>query len=202
MIEISFNGTDARLVKQLEENQERLRANVQETMTKLMLELQRRIQAKLSGEVLVPRSSNLLNSVRRLPTVVQGTRILGRVTAGAGLTGPYAAVQEYGGKTVYDIFPGSVTGKSEKKALAFFPAGSAGAGPQRLEGRRLRFKQGTRRGSLKPSKIGEFHGLGGIVVKHVEHPPLRSRSFMRSSQAEMRDRIIAELRAATFRSFA
>jgi len=148
------------------------------------------VQAKLSGEVLQQRSSQLLNSARKEPTRVEAGKLVGKVQVGGGLASVYPAVQEYGGvKDPYDIYP------VNKKALAFFPSTSLGATSLRIQGRALRFKLGKRRGSLRPTKYGEFAELGGVVVKHVSHPKLPERSYMRSSMREMRDTIIERLRA-------
>jgi hypothetical protein len=173
-------------------------------MDRLMLELERRIQQKLSGEVLQTRrgGGGLLGSVHREATKEIGNRLVGRVTAGGGLASIYPAVQEKGGTRTYDIFPGIVTGKSDKRALAFFPGGSLGAGALSTQGRSLTFKLGKRRGSHRPSKIGEFGQLGGIVVRHVVHPPLPPRPFMSTSLAEMRETILERLRATLAREVA
>ena len=198
MIRISLNATDERVKAILQKRRAQVRAGLMEEMDRLMIELERRIQQKLSGEVLQPRrgGGGLLGSVHREKTVEIAGRLVGRVTAGGGLASIYPIVQEKGGTRTYDIYP------VNKEALAFFPGGSAGAGPLAIQGAKLRFKLGARRGSLRPTKYGEFAGLGGVVVKHVVHPPLIARPFMSTAQAELRDQIIARLRARLAREVA
>src|SRR5271154_298753 len=133
-------------------------------MKKLMVDLQRVIQRKLSGEVLKTHGGarGLLGTVRLKDVVQAGDQITGGVQAGGGPAAAYARVQEEGGQKWYDIYPGIVTGKSDKKALAFFPTGSEGAGPGRLLGLRLYRKQGKNRGTLRPEKGGGFSGFAGL----------------------------------------
>lgn len=209
MIEVFFRGTDRRLEQALARRRAQLVEVVSGEMDRVMFLLLRRVQQKLSGEVLTPRSGGrgLLGSARKEPTQTKGGRIVGRVTVGGGLASVYPAVQEYGGRRVYDIYPGAVTGKSDKKALAFFGAGSparGGApgrqGPLYAIGRKLRYQQGVRRGALRPGRYGDFAQLGGIVVTHVVHPPLPARSYLRSSQAELRAEIEARLRVSVRRA--
>lgn len=196
MINVTFNATDQRVIAALQSRRAKIRESMTAEMDRLMLELQRRIQQKLSGEVLQPRKggSGLLGSVKREKTVEIAGRLTGRVTAGGGLASIYPIVQEKGGTRTYDIYP------VNKKALAFFPGGSLGAGALALQGQKLRFKLGSRRGSLRETKYGEFAGLGGVVVKHVVHPPLLARPFMSTAMNEMRDLIINRLRAALYRA--
>lgn len=161
----------------------------------LMLELQRRVQQKLSGEVLQARSGRLLGSVNKTPTTQSGNTISGSVTAGAG-PAFYGAIQEVGGTRSYEIKP------VNKLALAFFPSNSLGATSLRIEGRRLFYKQGKRRGTLKSGAFENFTSLGGIVVKKVIHPPLQPRPFMSSALQEMTETIISRLKLAVARGVA
>jgi hypothetical protein len=179
-----------------------------ETMTDLMA----RVQAKLSGEVLQTRrgGGGLLGTVRMLPISRPRPGVLqGGVQGGGGPASAYAAVQEYGGTRIYDIWPGTVTGKSDKQALAFFPTGALGrsrepnfsqkpGGPKTgyVAGLRLYRKTGKGGGTLKPENYGKFADLGGVVVRHVVHPPLPERSYMRSALEEMRSEIIARMKSA------
>jgi hypothetical protein len=204
MIKISLKASDQRVKQAIENRRAQIRAALTAEMDRLMLELERRIQQKLSGEVLQSRrgGGGLLGSVHREKTIEISGRLVGRVTAGGGLASIYPIVQEKGGERTYDIFPGIVTGKSDKKALAFFPGGSLGAGALATQGRKLTFKLGARRGALRPQKYGEFSQLGGIVVRHVVHPPLVARPYMSTAQAEMRETIIARLRAVLAREVA
>lgn len=69
--------------------------------------------------------------------------------------------QELGGATVYDIFPVNA------KALRFLPGGGGG------------FSGG-------PKTVG---GGGAVFAKHVVHPPLPERSFLRAALAQRRAEI-------------
>ena len=167
-------------------------SNLTVALNETMRDLMARVQKKLTGEVLQNRrgGGGLLGTVRMNPATRLGALLRASVQAGGGPAASYARVQEYGGEKWYDIFP------VNKKALAFFPTGSQGAGPKHLQGLRLRKKSGKERGSLKPENYGKFAELGGVVVKHVRHPPLPERSFMRSALEEMRSDIIARLERA------
>jgi hypothetical protein len=197
MLRISFNGTDKQTIAALQSKAPQLRSALQRTMDELMLDLQARVQRKLSGEVLQSHRGvgGLLGTVRKEPTVSTDSQIVGRVTAGGGQFW-WAVVHEEGGKKTYTILPGAVTGKSDKKALAFFPTGSVGAGFGATALTRIKFKSGKRRGELRPNRLGEFKAAGGIVVKKVIHPPLPKRSFMQSSLDEMRADIIRRVYAS------
>jgi hypothetical protein len=192
VIQLSFNGTDKRVELAIREKGPAVRAELNAEMGRMMLELLRRVQQKLSGEVLHVRSGKLLGSAHVEPTVSTATSIVGRVTAAAG-PAFYGKFHENGGTRWYDIVP------VNKKALAFFPGGSFGAGFGQTGIRQLRFVQGKNRGSLRPGQYDAFAKAGGIVVMKVHHPPLPVRSFMRSSLAELRDRITRQLHAAAAR---
>lgn len=194
MITISFNGSDQRVVAALRAKGPKLLAAEARTLDILMLELQARIQQKLSGEVLQSHAGGggLLGTVRKQPTAISGSRVTGSVQAGGGLFW-WASVHEKGGEKTYEILPGILTGKSDKKALAFFPGGSAGAGFGRTAMTKLRFAAGKRRGSLRPGQTQAFASAGGIVVMKVIHPPLPKRSFMATSLEELRGRIIEKV---------
>jgi hypothetical protein len=203
MITISFNTSDQRVVAALAAKGQRIVRSMAEGMDEAMLALQRRVQQKLSGEVLEHRSGKLLGSVEKRPVIVDETKIEGRVSA-AGGPAFYGRIQEAGGTREYDIYP------VNKKALAFFPAGSVGGAIARGTGpmlpgkstvRGLYFRSGSRRGELKESQYGTFRAMGGIVVKHVVHPPLPKRAFMVPSLREMQQEIVDKLLKAAVRGF-
>jgi len=179
MIRFSFNGSDKRVALALRERGQKLVAALREALDLSMLELVRRIQEKLSGEVLHQRSGKLIGSVHKETTAVAGTQIIGRVTA-AGGPAWYGRVHEFGGTRAYDIYP------VKKRALAFMAGGG-------VNSRSFYFKQGSRRGSLRPKMYGKFAEAGGVVVKSVHHPPLPRRSFMATSQEELRGKIKSNL---------
>ncbi len=194
MIRLSFDNSDQRVMLALRARGPKILAAEKRTIEELMLELQARIQRKLSGEVLQSHAGGggLLGTVRKQPTTLSGAMLHGGVQAGGGLFW-WAAVHERGGEKEYEILPGALTGKSDKQALAFFPAGSAGASFGRTATTKLRFRLGKRAGSLRPGQVKAFGAAGGIVVRKVIHPPLKRRSFMESSLEELRGRIIARV---------
>lgn len=201
MINITFNSTDKRLAAFLERKRPQIVEQLADTLDTLMLELQRRVQQKLSGEVLQHRSGKLLGSVVKEPVQVSSNRISGRVTA-AGGPAFYGRIQEAGGTRQYEILP------KNKKALAFFGSGSVGGAiaasnvpftPGKSTVRGLYTRSGANRGSLKPGRLGTFGQLGGVVVRKVIHPPIVARPFMRTSLLELQGEIIEKLRAAAMR---
>ena len=195
MIKIQFKaGSDRRVIALLRAKEPMLLDAIEESLDRSMLELQRRIQEKLSGEVLEHRSGKLLASVNKEPVVRDDRQIMGRVTSSAG-PAFYGRIQEAGGTRTYDIYP------RYKKALAFFPSGSLGAGGGIQQVRKdilrsLYARSGKQRGSLKPSKYGQAGQLGLAIVKHVVHPPLQPRPFMRTSLAELQEKIVSNIRTA------
>jgi len=175
-----------------------IRERLSDKLDSLMLELQRRIQQKLSGEVLEHRSGKALGSVIKQPMSTTETRIEGRVTAGGG-PAFYLVYHERGGTRQYEIVP------VNKKALAFFPRGSIGGSiassnspmtPGKPVVRGLYFRSGSQRGALKPGRVGTFHAAGGVVVMKVIHPPLPKRPVAASSLEELNAKIIDGLRQA------
>lgn len=187
MIRISFkDSSDERLVAALREKGPLIVSAIQVELDKLMFQLLRQVQANLSGGVLKTRTGKLLGSANKEPTIITGSgkQIVGTVSVAGGVAW-YGQVHERGGQRTFDIYP------VNKKALAFFPQGSAGAALGFKGTRQLYAKAGVNRGSLRPSRIGEFAGLGGVVVQHVRHPPLPKRPFAEVALEEMREQIIA-----------
>jgi hypothetical protein len=180
-----------------------------------MADLLARVQQKLSGEVLqTRRGGGLLGTARMNPTKRVGALLIGSVQAGGGPAAAYAQVQERGGRGPYEIYP------KNKLALAFYPTGSEGlsealrtampgqgktgrlAGLQlRRDIRAARRAPVTERSSRKLKNLyGDFASLGGVVVRHVTHPPLPERSFMRSTLEEMRREIVSRIYRAAARA--
>ena len=199
MIRISFNGSDERLIASMKARGPQIREGLRLGLEQGMIELQARIQRKLSGEVLQSRGGGLLGSVRMQPIIATDQSITGGVQAGGGLHW-WAKVHEWGGNTAYEIWP------VNKKALAFFPGGSAGAVVQsgvfasqgfgRSAMTKIIERMGARRGMIRPGKVGAFGKAGGIVRKFVVHPPLPRRAFMGPALEEMRGTIIQKIFAA------
>lgn len=188
MIRLSFNTTDRRVALALKAKGPQIVQAEARTLDKLMFELQTVVQRKLSGEVLKSHAGGLglLGTVRKIPTAIIGDHLVGGVQAGGGRFW-WARVHELGGEKTYTIEP------VNKQALAFFPGGSAGAAFGTTAMTRLKFKRGHHEGELRPGRYGEFAAAGGIVVKHVEHPPLKKRSFMESALLELRSKIISDV---------
>ena len=91
------------------------------------------------------------------------------------------ATQEYGGRGWYDIFP------VNRLALAF--AGAPGGGSRIA---------GAVRGARFRTSAGRFSAGTRVFAKHVHHPPLPERSYLRSALEEERPAIV-ELYAAVAR---
>lgn len=91
-------------------------------MNALMLELQRKVIGE-SIPTFFKRATNIASTVQMVPAHLEGTKIVGAVTAGgpkttkitlkSGAEVDYAAVQEYGVPHGWEILP------FNKKALAF-----------------------------------------------------------------------------------
>lgn len=187
MIRLTFDDSDRRVASAFRERGTKIMSAVGKAMQEAMIELERRVQEKLSGGVLQTRrgAGGLLGSVRE-GTANDGNRVVGYVQAGGGIFW-WAIVHEHGGTRAYVIVP------VNKQALAFFPTGSAGASFGATARTRLFFKLGAKRGQLRPNRSSEFGAAGGVVVKKVNHPPLPQRAFMRPSLDEMRARIVEKL---------
>jgi hypothetical protein len=187
MIMLSFRGgTDVKIPEDLEAKRARIVASVNERTRELMAELVSRVRSKLSGEVLQTRTGKLLGSVKTIEGMA-GDRVYGYVIAGGAGLGVYPDVHEYGGRDYYDIYP------VNRRALAFFPTGTLGSINRIIN---VRYKGGKKKGRIRPSKYQAFKDAGGIMVRHVKHPPALERSYMRSSLEEMRQRVIDEIREA------
>ena len=192
MIEITFNGSDQSLLASLKDKHDQLTTNLLRAMNIMLLKLQQRIQQKMSGEVLNQRSGDLKDSVHVVPAQVNAGDIAGTVRWGAGPSSAYAEVHEYGGKGWYDIYP------VNKKALAFFPSGAAGTTTLK-SGRTISAREilnNMRNPNMRARGIAQFSAAGGIVVKHVHHPPLPARPVGQPSLDELHDEIVGRLQGA------
>lgn len=188
MIQLSFNGSDEQVAAWLQKFGPTLIAALSKHLTFLMIKLQRHIQVdKLQGQVLAQRSGKLVNSIRTEGVREEASQLVGSVQ-GAGGVAWYGVVHEYGGKGFYQILP------VNKKALAFFPSGSAGIQTGKSDIRKLYSGPMSKRG-LKASAFNKFGELGGVVVKSVNHPPAAKRSFMASGLEDMTAEIFASLQA-------
>lgn len=198
---ITFENTDQRVVEKLRARFPRVLERIRVQMNNEMDDLQAYIvNEKLSGQVLNHGEGGLAGSVRRMETVVTDQTVQGGVQAGGG---PFwwAIVHEKGGEKSYEILPGALTGKSDKKALAFYGGGSIGAGAgiavyDRSILRQVRRAVTNGAGSVRAKAIKKFSSLGGMVVRKVIHPPLPKRAFMAPSLEERRPVIVEGLRSA------
>lgn len=177
MIRITVDQEPA--VSALKRRERALRTAIRMSLSESVFELLRLIQQKLSGQVLTPRTGSLLNSAGANPVEETSGGWTGSVHVGGGLAQAYSSVHEYGGSAAYDIYP------VRKKALAFIPNGAGISGV-----RKLYVQLGAKRGTLKPAKLAVARSLGLVVVKHVTHPPLKERSYARSSLQELKGDII------------
>ena len=85
MITLRFNSSgNSRIAAAIRSRGPVLLGREKTTMQSLMLELQRRVQEKLSGEVLQSHSGGALRTVRQ-QTVQDDNTITGTVNAGGGL---------------------------------------------------------------------------------------------------------------------
>jgi len=154
-----------------------LDAAIEERVTILAARLLARIQVKLSGEVLETHRGDggLLGSVQMQAATWAGSVCGAMVGIPDG--SPFfiiGATHEFGGTRWYDIWPGIVTGKSDKRALAFFGGNDS-----------------------MPGESIMSHALGGLglVVRHVDHPPAIKRPFIATSVEEIRPQFYEQLGA-------
>ena len=117
-IRFSLDRTDEKVIVALQQRRDILIDALTQKMSYVMLQLQRKVQQKLSGEVLQNRDGVLYNSVQVQPTTFNGKEIIGAVTA-AGGPAKFGQVFEYGGTRTYKITP------VDKKALAFMVGANA-----------------------------------------------------------------------------
>lgn len=186
-VRLSFGDSDRQLIAQLNGKGTAIIQALTSKLTNLMLRLQQHIvRDKLSGQVLHHRTGKLASSIVAYPAQAEGSQLVGKVE---GASGPafYGQVHERGGRGPYEIRP------VNKKALAFFPQGYS-----QVEGGRQILRGMKQMGNLKRrgAAIAKFQEAGGIVVKHVTHPPLPKRSFMATGLEDMHAQIVEELRLA------
>ena len=192
MLQLSFNSSDLRVAAYVRSKFPTIMAYMARQMDKLDTMLQSHIvNDKLSGQVLHHRTGKLAASVRVIRAVISGSSISGGVQAAGGAAW-YGVVQEKGGTREYDIFP------VNKKALAFFPQGSAGAGLTSANPAYSSIYSG-RRGinrKLRESGLGLASEMGLAVVRHVHHLPLPARPFMSTAAQEFKSQYREGMKAA------
>lgn len=186
MLTLSFGGSDEVTRQRVREKYPRLVVEIKKTLDAKHVTMQARIvRDKLSGQVLKHRTGKLANSIRFISATESGQTIAGGVE-GAGGPAFYGRFHEFGTERSYEIKPVNA------KALAFFPSGgSLRPGQQRTL---LRNLSKGRSGSAQAFAEG-----GGVVVKSVIHPPITKRSYLVSTQDEMKQEIQTALQDTTNR---
>ena len=167
-IEFRFlKDSDKRTVAQFRGAATAIERAVMEKMNQLDVELQRKIQSKLEGDVLHSHTHKLANSVRVIPARKEGRAIVGYVQAGGGPAW-YARVQEFGAKIP------EVSGK-----LMVFPGA-------------LRTAMAM---SLGKARTRQIMGRSGGMVFTMRHKAfdLPPKPFMGPSFEEMKPRFISEI---------
>jgi phage gpG-like protein len=97
MLEITFNGSDQRVITALRTRGPQIVQAIARKLDSLMLQLQAKIAGeKLQGQVLQHRSGKLSGSIREIPVTNDGTLITGAVEGGGGPAW-YGKLHEYGG---------------------------------------------------------------------------------------------------------
>lgn len=189
VVQAGFEETDLQVLRMLRELEPRsVIARLRREMTNQMTLLQQYIVSeKLQGQVLRHLSGTLANSIRVIPTEVDGFKVIGGVR-GAGGPAFYGVYFEKGGKGPYEIRP------KNKKALAFF--GGEGPVPRNASVLASVTLGLSKSGSARARAIEKFGALGGIVVKSVKHPAIPKLPFMEPSLEERRDSIVEALRLA------
>lgn len=166
---ISFNGTDKTLEAWLQAKGPNIVKSLVVKLNSLMIQLQARVvSTKLEGQVLHHRTGKLIDSIRVIPPTVEG----GKLTAGVqGAGGPawYGKLHETGG----DFFVPEHT-----RRIGYDVKGHI----THLLTRGGRVRSGV--------EVGEPGTVRAYTVHFLE------RSFMRTSQQEMKATIESELRDA------
>jgi hypothetical protein len=117
LLNMSFEQSDVRVAAWMYKKGPTLLVLLREKLEIQMIQLQAYIQGqKLSGQVLHQRTGRLKGSVREIPPIIDGARLIGAVEAGSDLLF-YGKVHEYGSKGPYAIVP------TTKKALRFMLGG-------------------------------------------------------------------------------
>jgi hypothetical protein len=111
LITVTFNSSDERIVAMLKKRGPKVVDAAVRAIDVSMLLLQKRIQEKLSGEVLNIRTGKLIGSVNKEPVTVSGGVVQGSITAAAGPAW-YGKIHEFGGTFV--IRRGSLSRKAKK----------------------------------------------------------------------------------------
>ncbi len=118
MIQLSFNGTDVRVISALDRMGPAVLASLARRIDVIDLHLQQHIVTqKLQGQVLHHRTGKLASSVRIVPVHNIGSRLSGGVEAGGGPAW-YGRLHEFGGAGAYTIVP------VQRKALHFMVGGA------------------------------------------------------------------------------
>jgi hypothetical protein len=113
-LKLSFDSAKLDALRdRLHEKQSQLIAALTVKTSAILFQLQAKIQAKLSGEVLKPQTGALRSSVTVEGPTVEGGIIRGSVGVAEGPTSGYARIHTLGHSSVYEIMA------VKRKALAF-----------------------------------------------------------------------------------
>jgi len=199
MISFTWNNTDKELIARLQKKGPSVIQALIIKLNALMLRLQSKIvNEKLrEGNPLHTITGNLARSIVAIPAVFEADRVIARVEGASG-TAWYGRVHEFGGTGAYDIYP------VNKKALAFFsnkwtmvPGGGMMLRTEPVtHGKGIIQAMRSTGPKRRAAGIAAFGASGGIVTKHVLHPPMPKRPFMAPALEEMRGVIISELNDA------
>jgi hypothetical protein len=169
LLEISFNGSDKRAVEALVSKTDTIIGRLTLKLNALMLRLQAKIVGeKLDGQVLHHRSGKLSQSIRVVPPAIEGGNLRAAVQ-GAGGPAWYGRLHEFG----Y-----TYTREAGHRRIGFNAKGEI-------------TKLLTRAKSVRRS-VASTKSID--VRSYTVHIPVRS--FMRTSQEEMRPVITEELKQA------
>jgi hypothetical protein len=198
MIALTFSGSDQRVAEHITAAGPRIIDSLVAKLNALDAELQAKIVGELSGEILKRHTGIAAGSIRALPARSSGGTITGTVQGGGG-PAYYLAIQEEGSDHEYPILP------KNKKALAFFPQGSAGAATALGTGKVAQSIFAGKRGVNRHIRAGQaararFGSLGGVVVKGVIHPPIEARHPLAKAQEEFAPQMLEGLRETLARS--
>ena len=92
---------DRELIARLNAMPDRMRSGLARAITRLGLDLQRRVMGKLGGPVLKVRTGSLRSSIN-----LRVDQSAGAISASVGTNIKYAAIHEYGGQTApHEILP-------------------------------------------------------------------------------------------------
>ncbi len=153
---------------------QRLRGALETTVTRLTILVQGAVKQKLTGEVLHVRTGTLRRSINQL---VSSTAEEVRGVVGTNVA--YAHIREFG-------FEGDVTVRAHTRRSA-----------AQMSLARFRNRKGGGKVEIAGSYAKAGGGVGVVNVReHTMHMRMPESSFLRSSLADARPQIVADIKAA------